>query len=430
MSFDKATLGKGLRAVGTGIAAGMSPQVAQSQQALMRQNEQNEAQIEASLLENAIQTAQTLPDNDPRKVQILQNDVLPILERRAPTVAESFKRGLPSVQGINPVEQGNVPQPGMPQTGQVPQQDAQIPGPLSESRDAAKTRLELERIEKQRQAVKQRIPQLIEDPDQRDTFLTLADTTDDPMSLLDKARQVTKVDTSIQTVTGTDGMPRKVIINSRTGEPIADLGIAPPSRQEVGEPGQFTGTKTQVGEDIRELDFVDNFTTKLDEMIQRVEEDPTLVGAVGSVRRFGQTASGVAEDLGSVFGDTFVGGIMEGAADIAEGDDTELTEEQKQELFNNPDISRLKLFENSLGLALARLRHPDGRVPVDVIKRSISDMQLTGFTSSKDVINRLKEVRDEMEKRRKNLRKRTKQPSENDGNQTVIRFDSQGNIIE
>lgn len=214
MSFDKGIL----RKTGKALAAGMSPQVAQSQMAIMRQNEQNEAEIEASLLDSAIKTAQSLPDNDPRKIQILQNDVIPILERRAPTIAETFKRGLPSVTGINPVEQGGVPQP------EVTQQDAQIPGFMTESADAAENRLELERIEKQRQAVKQRIPQLIEDPGQRDTFLTLADTTDDPAGLLKTARDLNKPNVQLRNING-----RVTAVDMSGGDPrvIKDLGEAP-----------------------------------------------------------------------------------------------------------------------------------------------------------------------------------------------------------
>lgn len=356
MSFDRDTIGKGLRAV----AAGMSPQVAQSQQALMRQNEQNEAQIEASLLENAIQTAQTLPDDDPRKMQILQNDVIPILERRAPTVAETFKRGLPSVQGINPVEQGGVPQPAQSEQGS----QAQIPGFLGESPDAAKTRLEQQRVEKQRQAVKQRIPQLVEDPDQRDTFLTLADTTDDPAGLLKQARDLNKPNIQLRNV---GGRVKAFDMSGREPVEVADLGEA--SGGLKGSIRTPDGTVINFGDVASEGDIADAFLevsevrTNADRALDLISEmknlvtQPEFVG--GNTGQIISAGNSFIQQVGNTLGLPGVkdeSGIVMSSA-IEEG--STAANSLREAAINGDRLAALQL---DAAYVLAKQRDPQGRI--------------------------------------------------------------------
>lgn len=77
-----------------------------------------------------------------------------------------------------------------------------------------------------------------------------------------------------------------------------------------------------------------------------------------------------------------------------------------QTFFSSPTLSVLGLIENSVGLILARLRTPQGRVPVDVIKRSIKDVKLTGLTGTKQVVNRLEFVFNMLGKRESGLQQR------------------------
>jgi len=177
------------------------------------------------------------------------------------------------------------------------------------------------------------------------------------------------------------------------------------SQQATGTPGDFKGTKAQVGKDIRQLDFIDRTISQIDTIVTEVEKNPTLVGVPGAIRRAGQTLTGGISDISSLITDEQVNEASTIGRSLL--DETELTEDEKNSFFNDPTISKLRLFENNVGLALARTRHPEGRVPVDIIKRSIGDAKLTGFTSSRDVINRLKEIQSEMHKVRAGLSTRT-----------------------
>jgi len=187
------------------------------------------------------------------------------------------------------------------------------------------------------------------------------------------------------------------------------------SQQATGAPGDFQGTKSQVGKDIRQLDFIDRSIEQIDSIIAAVEADPTLVGVPGAIRRAGQTITGGIADVKSVLtGSEAAEAETDPVSQIAQSllEETELSAEEKQSFFNDPDISKLRLYENTVGLALARTRHPDGRVPVDIIKRSIADAKLTGFTSSRDVINRLREIKEGMTSVKSGLSTRTNRPNE------------------
>lgn len=187
------------------------------------------------------------------------------------------------------------------------------------------------------------------------------------------------------------------------------------SQQATGAPGDFQGTKSQVGKDIRQLDFIDRSIEQIDSIIAAVEADPTLVGVPGAIRRAGQTITGGIADVKSVLtGSEAAQAETDPVSQIAQSllEETELSAEEKQSFFNDPDISKLRLYENTVGLALARTRHPDGRVPVDIIKRSIADAKLTGFTSSRDVINRLREIKEGMTSVKSGLSTRTNRPNE------------------
>ena len=126
-----------------------------------------------------------------------------------------------------------------------------------------------------------------------------------------------------------------------------------------------------------------------------LENAPT---SAGSLRSKGQTAIGVLGDLG-------MSNVVDVARDIADTD-TELGIDAFTEMFESPTLSVLGLIENSVGLILARLRTPEGRVPVDVIRRSIEDVKLTGLTSSEQVMNRLRFVQAHLERRTNAIKKR------------------------
>ena len=128
-------------------------------------------------------------------------------------------------------------------------------------------------------------------------------------------------------------------------------------------------------------------------MIERVNADPTLAGAVGSVRRAGQTFIGALEDVGAGLGLTQATEMAQWADDIIEGLPEEERAEVRARFFDDPKLSQMRLFENTLGLILARLRvGEDNRMLAEVVKRSLEDAKTTGLTSSRDVVYRMADI--------------------------------------
>jgi len=194
------------------------------------------------------------------------------------------------------------------------------------------------------------------------------------------------------------------------------------SQQASGPPGTFTGTKTQMGKDVLQRDFLNTTLKGLNNLIDAGTKDKTILGALGSVRATLQSTAGIATDIGKFIGQETVDKVVGAAREIVDTGQTELTE--ADEFLNNPNVSNLRLFEESLGIALARLSHDEGRVPVDTIRRSIKNVQLTGLKSSQDVLNRLKQVKKQLEARLKDTNSRLGASKDK-----RIRFDSSGNMI-
>jgi hypothetical protein len=164
------------------------------------------------------------------------------------------------------------------------------------------------------------------------------------------------------------------------------------------------GTPAQVGKQVEAADFFDQQASTIADVIIKAKKDPLLLGIGGTVRKAGQTLLGVAESLTKLIGGKNIDSAVERARTLLP--ETELTIQEQDELFNNPDISKLRLFENSIGLARAKLLFPTGRIPVEVIKRAINDSQLTGFVSQQDAINRLTEIQRQFEDTSSRLRSR------------------------
>jgi len=168
---------------------------------------------------------------------------------------------------------------------------------------------------------------------------------------------------------------------------------------QMGGMGATTPTQSQMTTQNELWQEYDSTIQNVEEMLVAIEKDPSLVGAMGSVRKAAQTTAGVVEDIASVI--PGVGKAWESVSNII-AKDVQLAD-KKASFANDPQLSQLRLFENDLGLALARSRHPTGRIPVDIINRSIRDAQLTGLTSSKDVINRMRKILEELKENQKNV---------------------------
>ena len=170
------------------------------------------------------------------------------------------------------------------------------------------------------------------------------------------------------------------------------MDIIPRSPEELSQvkaAGAARGKGQIEGEE--QITFINEASVMVKDLLDEVKDDPTLVGVGGSLRATGQTVIGVLGDLG-------MNNLVDTAKDIA-FDATDLSLDDANGLFDDPTLSVLGVLENSIGLILARLRTSDTRIPVDVIKRSIDDVKLTGLRSSEQVQNRLNFILDQMNRR-------------------------------
>ncbi len=156
----------------------------------------------------------------------------------------------------------------------------------------------------------------------------------------------------------------------------------------------FPGTESQMGQAVQQIGFYEDLTTEMDRWIAAIESDPSLVGPVGGMRSAGQTMLGVTEDLTAIVSPQFANNLKAFTDEaLSRGVASDMPTEERQRLFTDPRLSRRELFENRLGLALARMQYGEGRIPVEVIRRSIKDAKMTGLTSSRQVLSRIKDIR-------------------------------------
>jgi hypothetical protein len=196
------------------------------------------------------------------------------------------------------------------------------------------------------------------------------------------------------------GVPVGTTMRSVMGQ----IPVTPEESAKLKAKGAATGAAEIKGEET--IAFIDEADGTITDLLEDLKIDPKLVGAVGSFRATGQNISGLLTDIGA-------DDIISQATDIAfEGTDMSLDEQNS--FFDNDNLSVLSVMENSIGLILARLRTPTGRIPVDVIKRSIKDVNLTGLNSSRQIMDRLRFVQKQLHKRRDSIKKRFAPPGTND----------------
>jgi hypothetical protein len=234
-------------------------------------------------------------------------------------------------------------------------------------------------------------------------------------------------------IVGNEQQPSTLLMNSKTGEftrqmPDGSVETIPSSMiTQVSVQGAMGDVLPPTrSDDLRGTrDWLQYQQEDIGRMLERVRADPSLVGAPGAIRRAGQTVMGAATDLGSLFGSDGAAEASKFTMDTANNalqmvDTGRMSEEQFNKLFNDPTLSELRLFENSLGFTLAQLRSPDQRMLATVINRSLEDAKLTGLTSSADVINRLEAIHNQFDSRIDSLNRRigddaptrTRQPAE------------------
>ena len=185
------------------------------------------------------------------------------------------------------------------------------------------------------------------------------------------------------------------------GTPLREvMEQIPPTPGELAKERAVGGAQgRQQVENQEQLGFIDEARIMVGDLLDEIETDPGIVGIRGSLRATGQTAISVLGDLG-------FDALADTARELA-FDNTELGLNSITDMFESPTLSALDIMENSIGLILARLRTPQGRIPVDVIKRSIDDVQLKGLKGSVQIQNRLNFVLDQLNRRSKAIRGRS-----------------------
>jgi len=169
-----------------------------------------------------------------------------------------------------------------------------------------------------------------------------------------------------------------------------------------------------------ERDFVQRGIDTVDQLLA----DPQTFGLVASIAGGLRTGAKVSEDLATVFpgAQKIVDLGVKGFKSIVRPEDVP----KIGKLFNVKTLDSLSLFENSLGLILARARIPRNRVPVEVIKRSIKDVKLRGIRADVQSRNRLERIRKELTAHKESLDSRLGTPSGETN--LILNFDSEGNL--
>ncbi len=128
----------------------------------------------------------------------------------------------------------------------------------------------------------------------------------------------------------------------------------------------------------------------LDKTSSIISDEPTSVGFLSNLKRKGQAGLDFLREAG--FTDT-ANQLLEFASSK-----TELSRTEAEGFFSDRNLSQLKLLENQIGVALARLdfdaQGGTGRLPVELIKQGIKAVQLTGLTSGRQIKERLSVLRE------------------------------------
>ena len=162
---------------------------------------------------------------------------------------------------------------------------------------------------------------------------------------------------------------------------------------------EFTRAQKAYGVDVGgnqgELDI---HISNLETMIEEIEEDPTLTGAVGSIRKGAQTTVGILEDLAGKV--PVVKDMIAWARDFVADDMADMTDKEKESFGHDSRLSKLRIFENDFAWMLARARQPKGRILAKNYEAAKEDAKLTGLTGSKDVVARMVEVLRQLKQQR------------------------------
>ena len=129
---------------------------------------------------------------------------------------------------------------------------------------------------------------------------------------------------------------------------------------------------------VKDLSYVKNIRRQADLIKEKIKEDPTLTGGVGTIRRGGNQIGTLLKDLGFDIGKI-------------------LPEGMGKEFIFDPDIPTIKALENTLAAGYAKVLYPGQKITNLQINQAKDIINLTGFTGSEEVANRIDQIAKEMD---------------------------------
>ena len=129
---------------------------------------------------------------------------------------------------------------------------------------------------------------------------------------------------------------------------------------------------------VKDLSYVKNIRRQADIIKEKIKEDPTLTGGVGTIRRGGNQIGTLLKDLGFDIGKI-------------------LPEGMSKDFIFDPDIPTIKALENTLAAGYAKVLYPGQKITNLQINQAKDIINLTGFTGSEEVANRIDQIAKEMD---------------------------------
>jgi len=123
---------------------------------------------------------------------------------------------------------------------------------------------------------------------------------------------------------------------------------------------------------VKDNKFVQNMGIKLNDVIKKIDQEPSLAGLKGSARRFGNQMATAAKDFG---------------VDIS----SFLPKGSKEFLFDD-DIATMNALENLIAPGYARVLFPAQKITNLQITEAKNNLKLTGLTGADEVKARLTQI--------------------------------------
>jgi len=148
--------------------------------------------------------------------------------------------------------------------------------------------------------------------------------------------------------------------------------------QALAQQGGLVVGTSQRDEIVKDLRYVSQIRNQLDVIKDKINLDPSLVGGLGATRRAGNKIGSLLKDIG---------------VDV----EKILPEGIGKEFIFDKDIPTLSALENTLAAGYAKVLYPGQKITNQQINQAKEIVNLTGFTGSEEVINRIDQLGREMD---------------------------------